>query len=119
MAGKLIEKRLGNKTLAEIQDDDLKEVPVSLRDYVKNDELSKILKHFQCSLEDIEMLISLSGIVEKVEDQKSKTKEEFRGDFDQMAEVPEGKYIYSENEESANKGWVSGRCGSIWRIKGE
>ena len=89
---------MGDSTMRELSDEDLKGVPRSLWNHIRKRELAEIVKSFTGSEEDIRMLISLSGIVESAEDVKLKNVEKTITGFDDMVEVPAGEFLYGEEK---------------------
>ena len=57
-----LEERLGERTMREISDEDLKDVPRSLWEHIKNKDLVETVKNFSGNEGDIRVLISLREI---------------------------------------------------------
>jgi formylglycine-generating enzyme required for sulfatase activity len=76
-------------------------VPDSYRKYLLDRDLVPILKGFEIERKVLEALISLGGIAESAEEAKEKKGQEAEpaaGEFDRMAPVPAGGFIYQDRK---------------------
>ncbi|MDY6853135.1 MAG: SUMF1/EgtB/PvdO family nonheme iron enzyme [Thermodesulfobacteriota bacterium] len=89
-----LEERSPDRAIRELSDEDLKDVPRSLWDYVKNRDLTETIKSFTGTVDDIRQLICLSGIVESTEDAKMKQTDTPKTGLNDMVEVPAGEFQY-------------------------
>jgi formylglycine-generating enzyme required for sulfatase activity/Cdc6-like AAA superfamily ATPase len=82
----------------EITDDLLNKVPESFHSYIKDKALVDIVKRFTCDREHLNQLITLTKIVESSLEMKEK--EDIRGDFGKMVEVPSGEFLYGDDRDT-------------------
>ena len=93
-----LEERSPDRAIRELSDEDLKDVPRSLWDYVKNRDLAETIKSFTGTVDDIQQLICLSGIVESTEDAKMKQTDTPKTGLDDMVEIPAGEFLYGDEK---------------------
>lgn len=96
-----IDSKLTDKERWEISQEMLDKVPLSLQGYIKDEGLVGILRNFDIGIEQLKQLITLSGIVESVEEVKEKEEKEKKVElsgFDNMVEVPAGKFLYGDEK---------------------
>ncbi|MCD4721671.1 MAG: SUMF1/EgtB/PvdO family nonheme iron enzyme [Desulfobacula sp.] len=88
-----------DKSLREMTDEDLKQVPRSLHSYIKIRELTEIVKNFKGSPDDVNQLITLSEIVETIDEATLEKSDKSVGKLDDMIEIPSGKFLYGDKQE--------------------
>jgi len=89
----ILESRLGDRMIQEITDEELKEVPHSLWEYIRSWDLVEIVKNCNLSENDIKMLISFSSIAESIEDKKLKKSASSITTLDDMVKAPAGRFL--------------------------
>ena len=98
-----IQKSIGERSLREITDEDLKDCPRSLHQHIKDHTLARILGNFSGDEEAVRQLIFLSGIIEKPQEERIKIEKQVDFGFEDMVEVPAGQFIYGEGEQQKNE----------------
>lgn len=93
-----IAQTLSDKDIWDIPEDMLKKVPKSLQGYIKDKRLIDIIKNFDIDQNTLNQLVTLSGIVESVEEVKEKAEREGRIAFDEMVEVSAGEFLYGDDK---------------------
>ncbi|MFZ5573132.1 MAG: SUMF1/EgtB/PvdO family nonheme iron enzyme [Thermodesulfobacteriota bacterium] len=79
-----------------LSEDDLQEVPQTLKNYLRVRELVKIVSTFSGKPEEVAQLITLSGMVESPEGLAEQTVKPVRH-YEETALVPAGDFLYGEN----------------------
>jgi len=97
-----IDLKLENKEIWDISKETLDKVPQSLQGYIQKKEMVDIVRKFDVSPEQLKQLITLSGIVESIEEAKEKEQEEVKVDRDKMVEVPAGIFLYGDDKHEEN-----------------
>lgn len=72
----------------------------ALKPYFEDPELVVILDKLRCSKNEIEELVTLTGMVERVEDVKRKKDDKKRAPLDGMTQVPAGEFLYGESKQT-------------------
>jgi len=93
-----LENSLGRRSIHEISDDDLKDVPRSLWKHLRTKDLMEIVKSFKVNEDILKTLISFSAIVESTEDMKLKKPDKIITGFDDMVEILEGIFLYGDDK---------------------
>lgn len=99
---KAIDTEKFDKERWDIPTEVLNKVPQSFQAYVKVKELVNVVRGFECPLEQLQQLITLSEMVESAEEAEEKKKKEETPEFDKMAEIPAGKFLYGEDKHIEN-----------------
>jgi len=86
----------------DITEDMLKKIPLSLQGYIKDKKLIDIIRNFDIDQNTLNQLVTLSGIVESVEEVKEKAEREERIAFDEVVEVPAGEFLYGDDKLKEN-----------------
>ena len=73
-------------------------VPQSLQGYIKEKGLVDILRNFDIALDQLNQLTTFTEVVESVEEVKEKEERGERLAFDNMVEVPAGKFLYGKDK---------------------
>ena len=97
-----IAQTFSDKDVWDITEDMLKKIPLSLQGYIKDKKLIDIIRNFDIDQNTLNQLVTLSGIVESVEEVKEKAEREERIDFGEEVEVPAGEFLYGDDKRKEN-----------------
>jgi len=94
--------KIGDQGIWDIPKEDMANIPVSFQKYLKDKELVDLLNKFDITADQLRQLASMSGIVESAIEVKEKRKEarETHDEFDLMAEIPAGEFIYQDGKDT-------------------
>ncbi|MCP3901621.1 MAG: SUMF1/EgtB/PvdO family nonheme iron enzyme [Desulfobacteraceae bacterium] len=71
-----------------------------LKEYFNDSQFLAIIDKFRCSKDELEQMITLTGMVESSEDVKRKIVEKKSRSLDSMVHIPKGKFLYGDKKES-------------------
>ncbi len=97
-----IAQTISDRDAWDITEDMLKKIPLSLQGYIKDKKLIDIIRNFDIDQNTLNQLVTLSGIVESVEEVKEKAEREERIAFDEVVEVPAGEFLYGDDKLKEN-----------------
>ncbi len=80
----------------------MEKVPQSLQGYVQKKDLVVIIRNFDVAPKQVNELITFGKVVESAEEAKEKGEVEERIEFDNMVEVPAGKFLYGDDKHEEN-----------------
>lgn len=97
-----IAKTLSDQNVWDIPQNVLEKIPLSLQGYIKDKKLIDIIRNFDIDQNTLNQLVTLSGIVESVEEVKEKAEREERIDFDKTIPIPAGEFLYGDDKRKEN-----------------
>jgi len=97
----IVESNVEDQNRWDIPDKTLNEVPQSFKTFVQDKALVDIIRQFHCDSEELNQLITFSSVIESagVKRDKSDLTATVKNDFDVMAVVPAGEFIFGKDKE--------------------